>query len=295
MSNKLLILVRSMLVALSLAATFCFLVGMGSGIGAILFACGGVLTQLAALLWLPGIAQQAWQAGQLLRSITAGAALVTVLLISVSGSVSILSGLVDEQQQAAGQRQSLESLMLAKQESANRLIALDRVTKAQPILDEVAVLREQLATLPSPSGFYLAADRIGGDKAATVVTVVIVAVALLLDGITLLLGDNRRVVTVTQSATDPLTRALEGVIHGSASSESGQPEVTVPKQRVVLSLPENIVSNDPELAAVKEAIEAGELRQISVRNVRELLGCGQKKAMEVARIFREAQEQVELL
>lgn len=283
MNDKLLILVRTLLVLISLAATFVFLMGMGSGVGVLLFAAGGTLAQIAALIWLPVITTQSWSEGRLLMATASGSALVMVLLISVTGSVSILSGLVDEQQQAAGQRVALESLLMAKQESANRLIALDRVTKAQPILKEVEQLREKLNALPAPSGFYLAAQRVGGNQAGQVVTVIIVTLSALLDAVVLLLG------SVTQTVTSPVTRA------SGAVTQTVTQAVTPVTTKTVPLLPTVIPSNDPELVAVQEAIEAGHIKQPSVRSVRDMLGCGQKRAMEIARIFRDAEEQMELL
>ena len=267
---------RSTLIAFSLIATYLFLLGMGSGIGAILFAASGTLTQLAALIWLPGVVSSSWREGRLLVAVAAGAALLTVILISVTGSVSILSGLVDEQQQASSHRTALESLMSAKQESADRLINLDRITKAQPFLSEVAGLRAELATLPAPSGFYLAAQRIGGQHAGAVVTVIIVALSLLLDTVTLLLGIDTRASRAVTPARSTEVIESEPVTHRAE---------TVTRE----------YHSDPELVAVRSAIESGEMKTASVRTVRNFLGCSQTRAVEIARQHRETQEPVAFL
>lgn len=138
--NKQVIVIRAALVALSLAAMFSFLVSMGSGFVSILFALGGTLIQAAGLLYLPGVMLQAWDNGRLSMATLSGASLAVVVLIPVAGSASILSGLVDEQVQVAGEWVGLLSLATAKQESADWLIALDRITKAQPLLEEAATI-----------------------------------------------------------------------------------------------------------------------------------------------------------
>ena len=256
--NKQMIVTRAALVALSLAATFAFLAGMGSGFTSILFALGGTLTQAAALLYLPGVMLQAWDNGRLSVATLSGASLAVVVLISVAGSASILSGLVDEQAQVAVQRAGLLAMASAKQESADRLIALDRITKAQPLLEEVATIRAQVNELPAPSGFYLAAQRLGGVNADTLITVVIVALSLLLDGVALLLGIDNRVEVVEVVKREP------------------------------------VEEYNSELKEVRAALDAGDLATPSVRNVRALLGCSQTKALEVARLLRAAEEQMPL-
>lgn len=286
MHDKLLILVRTLMVLLSLTATFLFLVGMGNGAGAILFAAGGVLAQIAALLWLPGIAMRSWYEGQLLAASMAGIALGTVLLISVAGSVSILSGLVDDQQ-TESHRVTLEALLLSKQESANKLIGMGHVTKAQPILEEVQQLQSELSNLPAQSGFYLAAKRVGGEHAGTVVTVIIVAIAVLLDGVTLLLGlDNTRQPVFVRQEREVNATVYEQTVTPAQPQPQHQP-----KQEQQLLPP----AYAAEFVTVVNALQQGDIRSASVRNVRTLLKCSQEKATEIARICREANSQLDMI
>lgn len=258
-------LVRALLVTFSLIATFVFLLGMGSGVTALLFAVGGCLTQLATLLFMPDRMLLAWSNGRLVEASLCCVALVLVVLVSVVGSASILSALVDEQGQIAQRRDALQQMATARLESANRLIALDRISKAQPLLDEHSVLLKQAEALPSPSGFYVAAVRIGGEQAQGLITGVIVVLSLLLDGVALLLGLNHR---------------------ASVASDDDHPTV----YRV---LPADEYQDD--LLAVREAIEAGDMKTVSVRNVRAALGCSQQKAMEIARLCRAADQELSLM
>ncbi len=258
-------LVRALLITFSLIATFVFLLGMGSGVTALLFAAGGCLTQLATLLFMPDRMLLAWSNGRLVEASLCCVALVLVVLVSVVGSASILSALVDEQGQIAQQRGALQQMAAARLESANRLIALDRISKAQPLLDEYAVLLKQAAALPSPSGFYVAAVRIGGEQAQGLITGVIVVLSLLLDGVALLLGLDRKPVFA---------------------------EVT-PEATVYRVLPDDEYRAD--LVAVQAAIESGDIQTVSVRNVRAALGCSQQKAMEIARLCRAADQELSLM
>ena len=271
--NRELLVIRGLMVSLSLMATFAFLFGLGSGFTAVLFAGGGTLTQLAALLYLPDNMRQCWQNGQLLMASLSATALVLMVLISVAGSASILSGLIDNQARLADQRSSLMAMAAAKQESANRLIALDRVTKAQPLLSEVTTIHQQIAELPLVSGFYIAAHRLGGQYAEGVITGVIVLLSLLLDGVTLLLGLSNR--------------------NDNASVTSReQPDNSV---FIVAKPPLPVVTYHNELNEVRLAIESGDMKSATVRDIRALLGCGQQKAMEIARVFKMAEDQLPLL
>ena len=272
--NKEQTVIRGVLVFLSLLATFVFLVGLGSGFAAILFALGGTVIQLTALLYLPGLMTEAWSNDRLIVSGLSCFALVAVVLISVAGSASILSGLAEEDAQAASERAGLVALANAKQESADRLIALDHISRAQPILEEVAEIRAQITNLPAPSGFYLAAQRIAGTNAYTLITVVILTLALLLDGIILLLGIESQPQTVD-------------VI--SETREEAQPQPQPEPQ------PTSTQEYERELLEIRKAIKAGELNAPSVRSVRALLGCSQNKAIEVARLCRAAEQQMSLI
>ena len=262
--DKQLTAIRAALIGLSLIATFFFLVGMGSGFGAVLFATGGTLTQAAALLYLPDLMFKAWDNNRLIVSGLSGSALAVVVLISVAGSASILSGLTEESAQVASKRAGLVALAQAKQESADRLIALDRITKAQPLLKEVEELNARISELPTPSGFYLAAQRIGGTRADSLISTVILALSLLLDGVALLLGIESRPETV-EVITEP----------------DPERDPALEYKREVLE--------------IRKAIQEGELNAPSVRSVRALLGCSQNKAVEIAKLCRAADEQMALL
>ena len=274
--NRELLVVRGLMVGLSLMATFAFLLGLGSGFTAILFAGGGTLTQLAALLYLPDRMRQCWHDGQLLMALLSVGALVLVVMVSVAGSASILSGLIDDQARQAGQRSALVAMAAAKQESANRLIALDRVTKAQPLLDEVTAIHQQIAELPSVSGFYLAAQRFGGQYAEGLITGVIVLLSLLLDGVTLLLGVSNRDDRASVTARNMDTREANPVY-------------------IVAEPPLPVATYQHELKEVRLAIESGDMKSATVRDIRALLGCGQQKAMDIARVFKMAEDQLPLL
>ena len=264
-SSHCLTLVRALLITFSLIATFVFLLGMGSGVTALLFAVGGCLTQLATLLFIPDRMLLAWSNGRLVEAALCCVALVLVVLVSVVGSASILSALVDEQGQIAQRRDAIQQMANARLESANRLIALDRISKAQPLLDEYSVLLKQAEALPLPSGFYIAAVRIGGEQAQGLITCVIVVLSLLLDNVALLLGLNHR---------------------GSVANDDVHPAV----YRV---LPVDEYRDD--LLAVREAIESGDMKTVSVRNVRAALGCSQQKAMEIAKLCRTADQELSLM
>ena len=275
--NRELLVIRGLMVGLSLMATFAFLLGLGSGFTAILFAGGGTLTQLAALLYLPDRMRQCWHDGQLLMASLFVGALVLVVMVSVTGSASILSGLIDDQAKQAGQRSTLVAMAAAKQESANRLIALDHVTKAQPLLNEVTAIHQQIAELPSVSGFYLAAQRFGGQYAEKLITGIIVLLSALLDGVTLLLGVSNRDDRSSITARNMDTR------------EAGNPIY------IVAEPPLPMATYQHELKEVRLAIESGDMKSATVRDIRALLGCGQQKAMEIARVFKMAEDQLPLL
>lgn len=277
--NRELMLIRGAMVTLSLMATFAFLVGMGSGFTAVLFAAGGTLTQLAALLFLPDRMRQFWLEGRLLVALLSAMALMLVVLVSVAGSASILSGLIDESAGLAQQRSSLMTLAAAKQESANRLIALDRVTKAQPLLSEVTAIQEQVAALPAISGFYIAAQRLGGGYAEGLITAVIVMLSLLLDGVALLLGVSNR---DSEAGVTPVSMS------NRYQEQQGNPVY-------IVADPLPRVTYQTELKEIRLAIDAGDMKQASVRDIRGLLGCGQQKAMEIARLFKMAEDQLPLL
>lgn len=274
--NRELLVIRGLMVGLSLMATFAFLLGLGSGFTAILFAGGGTLTQLAALLYLPDRMRQCWHDGQLLMASLFVGALVLVVMVSVAGSASILSGLIDDQAKQAGQRSTLVAMAAAKQESANRLIALDHVTKAQPLLNEVTAIYQQIAELPSVSGFYLAAQRFGGQYAEGLITGVIVLLSLLLDGVTLLLGVSNRDDRASVTARNMDTREANPIY-------------------IVAEPPLPVATYQHELKEVRLAIESGDMKSATVRDIRALLGCGQQKAMEIARVFKMAEDQLPLL
>ena len=252
-NTKGLTVVRFALSCLSLIATFLFLISIGSGFGALLFAVSGTLTQAATIVYLPPLAIDGWHNDNLILTGISGAMLVVVVLVSVTGSTSILSGLVDEQMSITNQKKALSDLVQSKQESAQRLISLDRITSAQPLLKEVAELQEQIAALPKESGFYLAASRVAGANAETLITVIIVSMSLLLDAVTLLLG------------------TLSGIQREQVQVIESQPY-------------------QHEIIEVRSAMTAGKLDSPSVRNVRALLGCSQRKALEISRMVREVQD-----
>ena len=275
--NRELLVVRGLMVSLSLMATFAFLLGLGSGFTAVLFAGGGTLTQLAALLYLPGNMRECWQNGRLLMALLSAGALVLVVMVSVAGSASILSGLIDDQAQQANQRSVLMAMAAAKQESANRLIALDWVTKAQPLLDEVTAINHQIAELPSVSGFYLAAQRLGGQYADGLITGIIVLLSLLLDSVTLLLGVNNRDDETTVTGSNMGTQKSGNTVY------------------IMSEPPLPVITYQHELKEIRLAIESGDMKSATVRDIRALLGCGQQKAMEIARVFKIAEDQLPLL
>ncbi len=254
--DKKVTLTRAALVTLSLTATFFFLLGIGSGAGAVLFAIGGTVTQAAVLFFMPGLMVNAWDNEQLPIASAAAFALGLVILISVTGSVSILSGLAGEDAQEAREYARLSALAESKQASADKLIQKEYITKAQPLLNEVELLNTRIKALPTPSGFYIAAQRVAGANAETLITAVILALSVLLDVIALLLGIEIK----------PATKK----------------EVITPRQP---QPPE-------EVGKVLEALEDGTIERLSVRQVRGLLKCSQNKASQVANICKQLQLQL---
>lgn len=293
-----LIVFRATLMLLSLLATFSFLVGMGDGITSILFALAGTLTQAAALIFLPDIIQQQWSLGKLPQAVAGTIAMAMVIMISVAGSASVLSGFAGQHSQTAALRAALESQAQAQQESAHRLIQLDRISQAQPLLEKADAIVKQIATLPTPSGFYLAAQRIGGTHADALVTAVIVIIALLLDSMSLLLTG----VTSAQATAVTPEQKPSNTQHAGVTAESNS--VTILSNNVEFTgnntfdaVPPlcNAVTSHPDVQQVHAALSNGVIESISVRNVRAALGCGQRKAVEIARLCQQASDQLALI
>ncbi|CAM3511094.1 hypothetical protein [Parendozoicomonas haliclonae] len=260
-TNKVLLCIKGALVTLSLVTTFMFLLGIGSGFSALLIATAGTLVQAACLIFMPVTISESWQQGRLINAVLSVLVMVTVVLLSVVGSTSILSGLVAEQEQLSGQRNAMQALADSKLDSANKLIELGYITKAQPLLEESQGLHALLSDMEQPSGFYMAAQRIAGDRADELTTGIIVILSLLLDTVSILLVSPRA------SSVTPVT-----------TFDTGYPNYSSP------------VYGRPEVSLVLSAVEQGYIEAPTVRNVRMLLNCAQGKAVEVARMCREAEQ-----
>lgn len=197
-------IVRFVLIFLSLVATFLFLVGIGSGIGSVFFAITGTVTQAAALVFLPKLINHAWSTERYSVLLTSVTALLAVLVISVTGSASVLSGLIEKDIRAAHEYDQLTQLVHLKQKAADRYVAMDRIkVDAKPLFAEIERLNTKIAALPEPSGFYLAAKRIAGNQANTLITVTILLLAMLLDAVIVLLG-------ITMESVKHVTQADRG-------------------------------------------------------------------------------------
>ena len=275
-----LIIIRTSLITLSLAATFAFLLTAGDGITALLLATAGTLTQAAALLYMPGIMNQAWNDGRLPLAATGFAVLVAVTLVSVAGSAALLSDMVGQNAANAERRASITQLMAAKQESANRLISLDRITLAQPLLDDVSKLQAELNEFPRAGGFYQVAVRLGGPMAEALITGVIVTISLLVDVVVLLLGvspESNRVVIESRKQSDNDVTDQTTIQHQMSFDKTDQDfDIAV----------EHTDGWPPEVRIVIKAYQQGALEKITVRDVQQFLRCAQAKAQSVTRICK---------
>ena len=301
---------QALLINLSLLATFLFLMGLGSGFSAALFAAGGVLIQLSALLYLPSLVRESWSNGRALLSIVSAIMLAMVLLISVAGSVSILSGLSDSSVMAAGERARIQKLIESKQTAADEYIALQRMRQALPILEEVEAHNKELGELPAPSGFYLAAERVSGKNAQLLITVLIVILSIGADLMVLLLGVDpgkkndglsvRESNEVVEQNPVPETTVIKSDTASEYrhKAEPGRSALPFPELSLVRAVTpksnagtkskevgteDEKVMLEHSVVAVMSALKDSQITEPSIRQVRGLLKCSQGHAVEVSR------------
>ena len=263
--SKPFILGKAMLIVLSVMTTFLFLLGAGTGVSAVLIACAAVILQLFAMLFMPGMIRDYYLRDNLVISSLTALFVLMLILLSVYGSVSVLNTQMQTDIHIMQEQSELNQLIQQKLQVVDRYIELDRLKLAKPFQDDVLELREALKNLPEISGFYTAAITLLPDRPAVIVTIVTVTLAILLDAGILLLS-------IPASACNHSVQNV--MLQEYCHSESEQKYI-------------------PEIEQVKNALIEGTIPRCTVKNVRELLKCGQDKAADVARIFRQLEIDLE--
>ncbi|AMO56575.1 hypothetical protein GZ77_03800 [Endozoicomonas montiporae] len=252
---------RNTLLTITLIMTFGFGWSLAPGYQGGLFALTLVTMQAAALLQLPAMFQEEKRKDSGWGMLVCGGSVVAVVAFSVMASVATLSAAEDRDMQIRQQRETLQSAI-------NGYMARDYVTRALEV-------QKELDALPviQPTGLYSAAVRIEQVTPLPGVTVVngfIVLVALMLDGLVILLSRS----------TQPVTNRLY--------SEAPQAPVT----HEVTEQPPVTISVTPEVQSVIEALDNGKIERLSVRQVRDLLKCSQSDAMTITRTCKQLELKV---
>lgn len=254
---------RSVLLVITLGMTAQFGIGLSAGVTGFVFALVLVTIQAAALLHLPDKLQTAKENHSLLGVCLYGGSIVTALLVSVTASVATLSAYEDAALQSHQKRIALEQAVTGYMEAGY-------VTKALTVQEDLDAL-----PISQPTGLQSAAQRLetltGVDGMVTI-SIFVIMLALMLDGYVLMLREP--VTPVTETVTQPETDTMR-------VDKVSQPPLPAPQ------LP-------AELQDVFVAVQAGQIESASVRNVRQLLSCSQQRAVEIARLCRQAQLELEV-
>ena len=244
---------RNSLSLISFTMTAIFGWSLASGFTALLFAISMVLIQAAALLHIPPLFLKVKEQDNGLLMALYGGAVVMALLLSVMASIATLSG-------------SFESEAAAREEQKTLQAAIDGYMEAGYITKGLAV-KEQLDQLPQLEVSPLAAAAIRiedttGIQGETLVTGFITSLAVMLDLFIVMLSGS-------------LSASSQTVISHSQSQPEPQAQ------------PEPHTFMQPEVVTVVDALNNGEIKRLSVREVRSLLRCSQAHAATIARTCRQ--------
>ncbi len=261
------------LLTVTLVMTGMFGWSLATGIAAILFAVTLVALQAGALLYVPAMAHQAWKDEQIIPAVIYGVAVALVLLTSVTASVATLSHSEDKQ-------------LVAQQERATLQAAVDGYM-AEGFITKGLAVKKQLDQLPvvEKTALQSAAERVSnvtGWNGNSVISGFIVTLALLLDAFVIILGIQQKQPVIERTHKQTLNE--EPVINQ-------EPDPLMVEER---KDPEPaLIELQPEVKTVLSALDAGEIKKLTVKEVRELLSCGQKKAQEVSQICKQLKLQLD--
>lgn len=251
---------RYILISLSLITMVIFLLGFGTGSISVFFAVSGAVIQLTALLFLPGVTNQCWQSKNIPLALISGMTLGVVLLISVSGSTAVLSGLVGQQIQQAEERAALLALIESNQASADVFNAYDKPRSAAPHQEKVEVLRGELKAMVQNFSVYVGVQNVFGDYAKAVTTSIILAFSVVLDLLIVLLGFCSPI-----SAIKPPSTPSQKVV----TNNSNPPEWISGGDSLDLA---------SDVQRIREGLGDGSIDRPIFREVRPFLQCGAERA-----------------
>ncbi|MGY0218508.1 hypothetical protein ACWJJH_14175 [Endozoicomonadaceae bacterium StTr2] len=264
MDARPLALLRAALFACSLVTTFAYLVDVGS----ILIAIMATLVQAAVLIYLVPVTVVTYRTHNLIPATVAGLTVTLVLVVSIVGSTSLLTGsLLDTN---AEQRAVLEGRIAMLQKDVDNFLDIGQSTNSKPSQKELKEAQAELQALPAPSGLYKTAVSLAGDKANQVITGFSVLLAVLLDITALVLGmatSRHHVLPVVRPTTPPTT----------------PPQPPKKKEPVAeLEVFEGQYAN--ELGLIDQAVKVGGFNP-SATGIRGLLSCGTTKASKLRDLY----------
>ena len=210
---------------------------------------------------------------------------MAVIAVSVLASVGLLSSMVSEQKAAAANQAALQKQVAMAQESASRLINLDRITQAKPYLEQADHYRALAEETEQPGSFYQAALQVGGSSADSVVTALIVLLAVLVDagsiaaGLLLpAIGLQQKQISIISETTQHQANTLQPqVIQRSRGATEAAPHRTVEehsrsrieehsscRMETIAGAGDRIAA---DAAVAVAALEAGRIPKLTTREV----------------------------